>query len=339
MRKETKIGLFALITIALAIWGYQYLKGFNILSPKNRVYVVYNRVDGLRVSTPVLLNGLQVGLVADIRQDKNDLHNIIVTLELDRDIRIPKTANANIVTTSLMGGTAINIDFEGSCIDQDCILSGDTLHGNMLSLLASMADPSEVQNYVDQISGGLKSVIDTLDARLKQSREIQESVQDVRSILSNLNSVSGQLNQLLAGSVKNSVQNIEVLTGTLRKSNAQIETILHNAAALSTDLNNANLDEVAAEARQAISQLQVTLQSSQNAVSQLEGVLADVKNGQGALGMLLHDEQFAREVQLTIKHLELLLQDLRLHPERYRRILSKKKDPYTKPDNDPGMEN
>ena len=80
MRKETKIGLFALITLALAIWGFQYLKGFNILSPKNTVKVVYERVDGLRISTPVLLNGLQVGLVADIRQDKEDLHQILVTL-------------------------------------------------------------------------------------------------------------------------------------------------------------------------------------------------------------------------------------------------------------------
>ena len=55
--------------------------------------------------------------------------------------------------------------------------------------------------------------------------------------------------------------------------------------------------------------------------------------------MLLSDQQFAKEVQLTVKHLELLLQDVRLHPERYRRILSKKKDPYSKPAEDPGIEN
>ncbi len=339
MRKETKIGLFALITLALAIWGYQYLKGFNILSPKNSIHVVYERVDGLRISTPVLLNGLQVGLVADIRQDKNDLHKILVTLELDQDIRIPKTAKANIVTTSLMGGNAINLEFEGSCSGDDCLQDGDVIEGRVLSLLASMADPSEVDQYVQQISVGLQSVIDTLNARLKESGEIQQSVQDVRTILANLNNTTGQLDRMMTGSVKNSVENIEALTTTLRNSNAQIETILNNAAELTTDLNNAQLDEVAAGAKEVMAQLKTTLSSSQNAVSQLESILSKVKNGEGAVGMLLSDQQFAKEVQLTVKHLELLLQDVRLHPERYRRILSKKKDPYSKPAEDPGIEN
>jgi phospholipid/cholesterol/gamma-HCH transport system substrate-binding protein len=339
MRKETKIGLFALITLALAIWGFQYLKGFNILSPKNTVKVVYERVDGLRISTPVLLNGLQVGLVADIRQDKEDLHQILVTLELDKDIRIPKTARANIITTSLMGGNAIELEFEGSCSGADCVQDGDVIEGKALSMLASMADPAEVDQYVKQISAGLTSVIDTLNSRLKDSREIQESVQDVRSILANLNNTTGQLDRMMTGSVKNSVENIEALTSTLRNSNEQIKTILDNAAGLTTDLNNANLDEVASDAKEVMAQLKTTLQSSQNAVNQLEGMLAKVKNGEGAVGMLLNDEKFAKEVQLTVKHLELLLQDVRLHPERYRRILSKKKDPYTKPVEDPGIGN
>lgn len=338
MRKETRIGLFALITLALAIWGFQYLKGFNILSPKNTVKVVYERVDGLRISTPVLLNGLQVGLVADIRQNKKDLSKILVTLELDKDLRIPKSTKANIVTTSLMGGNAIELEFEGTCSGDDCLQDGDVIEGKALSLLASMADPAEVNQYVRQINAGLQSVIDTLNTRLKDSREIQESVQDVRSILNNLNNTTGQLDRMMAGSVKKSVENIEVLTTTLRNSNAQIETILNNAAGLTTDLNNANLDEVAADAKAVMAQLQNTLQSSQNAVNQLEGMLAKVKNGEGAVGMLLNDQEFAKEVQLTVKHLELLLQDVRLHPERYRRILSKKKDPYTKPAEDPGIE-
>ena len=73
MRKETKIGLFAIITIALALWGYNYLRGFNVLAKTTVIYAVFEDVSGLRISSPVRINGLQVGLVADFAQVDNDL--------------------------------------------------------------------------------------------------------------------------------------------------------------------------------------------------------------------------------------------------------------------------
>ncbi|GIV32039.1 MAG: organic solvent ABC transporter substrate-binding protein [Saprospiraceae bacterium] len=339
MRKETKIGLFALITIALAIWGYNYLKGFNLLSPKTTVFVEYQRVDGLRISTPVLLNGLQVGLVADIRQDKNDLSKIRVTLELDREVRIPKTATANIISTSLMGGTAVELEFKGTCSGNDCLQNGDTIQGTTKSLLASMADPEEVNQYVQRLNQGLQQVLDTLSQRLKQSEEIQQSVNDVRGILENLHRTSSRLDALMNGSVNRSMQNIEVITTTLRNSNEQIKTILDNAAALSTDLQNAEIDQLAAETRQTVSQLRQMLSTGEKALADLEKTLSGINGGQGAVAMLLHDPAFAKELQLTVEHLQLLLQDIRLHPERYRRILSKKQMPYNAPAQDPGLKN
>jgi phospholipid/cholesterol/gamma-HCH transport system substrate-binding protein len=339
MRKETKIGIFAIVTIALAIWGYKYLKGFNILSPKTTVYALYDRVDGLRQSTPIYINGLEVGLVANIRQAQKDLQSIRVTMEIDDEVKIPKDAVAEIVTTSLMGGTAINLVYDSPC-SEDCVANGDYIKGVARGMLASLATPDELKSYVDELNKGLKGVLDTLSERLSQSRELNESVTDVRAILTNLRSTTGKLDHIMTGSasaIEGSLTNIESITGNLKESNEQIKNILANAEALTNDLKGANMDELAGEAKKTMQKLQATLTTSEKAIGDLESILTNVKDGNGAIGMMLNDPAFANEMQLTVKHLELLLQDIRLHPERYRRILSKKYKPYVQENKDPGL--
>ncbi|MFQ5446666.1 MAG: MlaD family protein [Saprospiraceae bacterium] len=339
MRKETKIGIFAVITIALAIWGYEYLKGFNLLSPKTTVYALYDRVDGLRQSTPIYINGLEVGLVASIKQSREDLQQIRVTMEINDDVRIPKDAVAEIVSLSLMGSTAINLVYDSPC-EGDCVKDGDYIKGVAKGMLASFASPEDIRGYVDELNQGLRGVLDTLSARLAESGELNQSVSDVRVILTNLRSTTSQLDNIMAGSagtIKGTLANIESITGNLKESNEQIKNILGNAEALSNDLKEADMSELASEAKKSMQKLQTTLASSEKAIGDLQSILTNVKDGNGAIGMMLSDPAFAKDVQLTVKHLELLLQDVRLHPERYRRILSKKYKPYEKEGSDPGL--
>ena len=331
MRKETKIAIFTIATVALAIWGYKYLRGFNLLSKKTTVYAVYERVDGLRISTPVYIHGLEVGLVADLAQQKGDLNKIVVEMQIDRDIKIPKTARAEIVTTSLMGGSAINLVFEGTCSGDDCVQSGGYINGLTKGLLASFATPDEVQVYVNELNKGLRDVLDTLSNRLTESKELNQSVQDVRAILTNLKSTTGRLDGVMArssGSIEGSLKNIEAITGTLRESNQQIKNILANAEAVSTDLKDADMKGLVGETKQTMQKLQSTLASSDKAIADLSALLQSLKSGDGTVAMLLNDKEFADNLEQTVKNLDLLLRDIRLHPERYRRILSKKKLEY-----------
>ena len=68
MSRETKIGILAVITIALSIWGYKFIKGKNILSTSQTFYIDFDNVLGLKPSTPVTVRGLQVGSVIDVYQ-------------------------------------------------------------------------------------------------------------------------------------------------------------------------------------------------------------------------------------------------------------------------------
>ena len=87
MSNETKVGILAVVAIALFIFGYNFLKGLNLLTTSNILYANYDNVSSLTVSSPVFINGLQVGVVKDI-YFKDDLQTIEVEMNIENDYRI-----------------------------------------------------------------------------------------------------------------------------------------------------------------------------------------------------------------------------------------------------------
>lgn len=334
MRKETKIGLFAIITIAAALWGYQYLRGFNVLAKTTVLHAVFEDVTGLRVSSPVRINGLQVGLVSDFGQVDNDLSKIKVTFNLDDGIMVPKNAKAELVG-SVMGNTEILLTYEGNCSGSSCAQSGDYITGATRSMLSSYTSPEEIGKYMEEVSGGLNSVIDTLNQRLANSEDLQKSVDDAKVILANLKSTTGRIDRLMgksSSSIEGSLKNVESITGNLEANNQKISGIIASAEKLSKELEAIDMKGLTGDVQKTMTQLQSTLASSEKAIQDLGTLLKSMnEGGKGAVAMLLHDKAFAGNLQATVKDLDLLLEDLRLHPERYRRILSKKKMPYVPP--------
>ena len=63
----------------------------------------------------------------------------------------------------------------------------------------------------------------------------------------------------------------------------------------------------------------------------MKSLLVNLDNGKGTLGKLLNDEGLYDNLEAASKELQLLLLDIKLHPARYRRILSKREIPYQEP--------
>ena len=59
------------------------------------------------------------------------------------------------------------------------------------------------------------------------------------------------------------------------------------------------------------------------------GLLNAMNNGEGSMGKLMKDEALYNNIEGATKELEELLRDIKLHPKRYFRILSKKEIPYS----------
>lgn len=334
--RETKIGLLAAAALAVLIWGYQFLKGRNILQRSQIFISEYNNVDELKKSNPILIRGFQVGIVTTVYLNPNDLNKIIVEMDVRRDVKVPEGTVAEIQTTSMMGGRAIELVFPPECASGDCPSSGKYLVGRTQGFLNSMVGTDNVGTYLDILETRLTALTDTLISRFSDNPDLAKGSKDVKSILANLNSATGRIDRLLATSVQSNLDNAASITGNLKDNNDKIRQIMDNLAAVSEDLKKNN---VVGNVNSTVDDLKVTLSQIDEAVRSLSGVLAKVQEGQGTLGLLVNDKAMYEQLNQTLLNVELLTQDMRLNPKRYTTVLSKKSKPYEPPKSDPGTDN
>ena len=124
--KEYKIGIVVTAAIAVSIWGFNFLKGFNLFSHQYELYAVYPKIDGLIEANPLLINGYKVGQINKISltPDNNGSYKVLVKFLLTEDVKIPKHSIARAISSDLLGSKAVEIIYSNS---PEFVESGDTL--------------------------------------------------------------------------------------------------------------------------------------------------------------------------------------------------------------------
>ncbi len=288
IRKEYKTAAFVLLAIALFIWGFNFLKGKDILKKYNIYYAVFDNVDGIDNSTPVKLKGLPVGSIQSMDFRTTD-RKIVVAMNIDRDYFIPKDSRVKISGSGILGGKNLEIELGYS---PEPAPSGDTLQsvtsGGLTEMMGSAQEQLEnLINNTNRFLMNLNSVIDTTNRR-----NLAASLENINRLSAELNSLTVETRQLLA-------QNKHLLHRTLR-----------------------NLDQSSAELNKFSSQLAQShvdqlVQNLTESSVRLNKILKNLEQGKGSMGKLMTDEQLYRELNRTLQSLDALLRDLKAHPKRY----------------------
>jgi phospholipid/cholesterol/gamma-HCH transport system substrate-binding protein len=344
---ETKIALLAIAAVAIGIWGFKFLKGQNVLTLSNDFFVRYDNVQDLRVSAPVFIRGLQVGSIKKIYIDPQNGRSIIVVINIDGEFDVPKNALATITSPSFMGGRAIELEYERACTD-DCAKSGDYLQGNTRSFLEGIIHPGEIDVYAERIRKGLTINIDSLAKANPES--FAGTFEALDNSLKNIEMLTHRLDRLLAANERSlslTVDNAAALTGAFNTNMDEINSILTNLDTLSRQLKNAGFDQSSQKAGRtldsltaSLSDLRHTLSAATTTVSRVDTLAQNLLQGKGTAGKLLTDEVVAEDLERTLRHTQLLLQDFRLNPKRYTTVKLKvfgknKTKGYETPYNDP----
>jgi phospholipid/cholesterol/gamma-HCH transport system substrate-binding protein len=121
------------------------------------------------------------------------------------------------------------------------------------------------------------------------------------------------------------------MSGFKKTSQGLNDLILDNKASLNNTFSNfdkassnlVNLTDslASADITKMMNDLQKTLIS-------LNSLMAGLEKGEGSMGKLLKDETLYNNLEGATYEMEALLKDIKLHPKRYFRIMSKKEIPY-----------
>ncbi|OQB64755.1 MAG: mce related protein [Bacteroidetes bacterium ADurb.Bin141] len=293
---EVKVGIAVVITIAGLIWGLNYLKGTDLFATTNKYFVVYNNVNGIVKSNPVIMNGYKIGQVDKIEYTKDKSGRLVVTLKIDDNIFVPKSSNAVIVSSDLLGSKAIELEFGN---DGTPAKNGDTLVGDVESGLTEQIKP--LKNKAE----GLVTSLDSLSFALSQLLN-DNSRNSLNKTFSNLEKISSGLDQLINSEnsrLRSFITNADGVAGNLNKNSNNINDILKNVNSLSDSLSRL--------------QLNATIERLNNTVNELNSVLSKIDKGEGSLGKLVNNDSLYVNLNNASANLDKLLIDLKANPGRY----------------------
>ena len=286
IKRELKVGVFAVLVIAVAWWGIKWLGGQNVLLTNNIYYVYYDDVSGLQESSEVKLRGVKVGNVTDIVLER-DRVLVELAVETKYEDMIPSNSIAEMGAAGLMGGVEIVIKQGDSAepIANDAFLEG-RVKPDMIGMLADGGSA-----LIEELNATVESLHTMLDG----------NSETITALVANLESVTATIDKVLAsGQIQGALNNLSSFTDTLAENEARIDSML------------ANLDNFTGELAETdvVSKLTTTVES-------LNGVLAEINNQEGTVGKLLNDSELYDSLNTAGNNLGLLLEDLKANPMRY----------------------
>lgn len=312
LTREIKTAILVISTILLFIWGYSYLKGRDLLDKYRTFYVQYDNVEGLSPSASVTINGLIVGKITKITLNKST-GKLMVRLQLKTDFPISKSSKAVIYKPGFIDGKQIAI--QPNLADQSESAEGQILIGiselDLTDALKQQLVPlqakfEKVMLNADHLLTGLNNVLDN-----KGQRDLKNSLAELSQTMEQFHKASSSINTIL----DNNKGQINAVVTNLNK-------VSSNFSKISDSLDKADLGKT-------VTNLQKTLEK-------VDKIMADLQSGKGSMGKLITDEALYNNLEKTSKELELLLEDVRLHPTRYINVsvFGKKNKPYVAPAKD-----
>ena len=287
MKKEVKIGIYALL-ISLGAWaGVRFLSGADIFGRTNTYYVYYDNASGLQSAASVAIRGVKVGQVSSIQISEQDPNKVEVTLAVSKEFSIPKDSKAKIYSAGLMGGQAIEIVMGSSA---EYLEGGQTI-APMVELGMVEALSSE---FVD-IKQNLVVVMNNINTTLATLNSlVDDNSANVASAIKNLNKVLVELEE------SQIIANIDSFTGTLKNNGEKIDSIVTSVNNLTTTLDEQQMGVKLAQA-----------------VESLNLLLDKCNNSDGTVGSLLNDKELYVHLTEATDNLAELLEDLKQNPSRY----------------------
>lgn len=349
--RELRVGILVVTSVVLLAVAIFYIGGdTGFFTPKYKMTIYFHSADGLHKGALVLVNGVRIGNVSDIKLSSSDSDTnraVQVSLQLNKSYHdmIRTDTVATIGTVGVLGDQQVELT-RGSP-DKATIEDGGTLQGmdagDIKQIISNTNDvvanlgvmTSKIGALIDNINNGKgtagkflndTSIYDKLDA----------TVDEAHKLVIDAHSGNGSIGRLLSDddmyrSVKSSV---DQLNTTLVKVNTVVDKINDGNGNIAKFIND---DSLYRKADQLITTFgnvagridrgegtlgrlskEETLYNNLNTtLNKTNTLLTSVENGEGTLGKVMKDATLYNTLTQTSSELQKLMYDFRQNPKKY----------------------
>ena len=296
MRKEVKIGIFAIAMLLCAWAGIRFLSGIDLFSRNAVYYAAYNKIDGVQTASPVFIKGVKIGTVTAIHFDPSKSQDVVLELTVRRKYGIPADSEARIYSDGLMGSKAIGIDLGTSA---EMLRRGDTIRSKSgVDLMEAAGSELEfLKQKISQLTGDLSTTLNNLNSLIENNSE------NIGGTMQHLNSIAGNMDSVLSSQregLRSMLNDLSEFAAALNGNTAQIDSMVTGLGRFSTSLADSGLAENLARTS-----------------ADLNTVLERLDAGDGSMGQLLNDRELYDNLTSAGDNRSKLLADLKEHPSRY----------------------
>ncbi|MEX1192387.1 MAG: MlaD family protein [Brumimicrobium sp.] len=311
--KEFKTGLVVILSVALLIFGVNYLKGNSFFGGDDIYYAYFPTSGTLTPSSPVTLNGVEVGKVLSVdlvnpNQYVDPNKRVLVKFNVQtEDLHLAMESGIEIVPGVLSTGIQIEQNFIG---DKGFHEVGDTLNGTVSQEITEQISDQllPVKRKMEDLMTSVEGIVNSITVFWDTSAAytLDQGLNEVKIAISRFGNVAYNIDELIdeekvkLGRIFDNVENI---TENFKKTNDEIQKAVGNVTQLTDTL-------LTADFKLAIKEATTTLQT-------VNSLLEETSKGEGTLGKLLEDEQLYNELNTTNRKLQELVEDIQVHPERY----------------------
>ena len=302
---EIKTGILVIIGIGLFVFGFSYLKSNDIFVSDRTFYAVYSDVEGVVNGTPVTVNGLPVGSIQNISFHNGN--NLLVKFRVENDIEFSVNSLAQIYETGLIGGKALAIIPSND--NSRMAISNDTLKSAIAPGLTDLVNKkiTNLQVKIESMVMSADSVLYKINRVFDDStrNNLRNSVSDFNLTITDLKVTSSIIKSL----VQSNKSQVDLTIGNIAK-------ISKNLSNISSTLNDGEIDK--------------TLSNFKKSSDDLSEILKDINKGKGTIAKMINNDSLFNNLNEASKSIDLLLEDIRLNPNRYIHfsVFGKKNKPY-----------
>lgn len=277
-KMEWKVGLFVFIgLVLLAALMLNFSKGMSFFKKTYSLRLRAENAGGIKEKAAVMMSGIKVGNVADLRLNPNGF--VIIGLKIYDEYKIDRGAEFVIDALGFLGDQYIAI-----------ISTNNTGHYLTNNEEVFGESPLNLQAAMRSTAGLLQ--------------QAQATMRTLDIAVSNVN--RAVLNDTTLSSLSQAIGNIQTISSNANQTLGKIDRLVDtNAPVLSASLSNlfgfsAELKTMLATNRSEIGTAVKNLRDASVTANQL---LEDVKATNGTAGLLLRDEQMKQQIGLLVTNL------------------------------------
>lgn len=292
MKRSNEVTVGVLVTVAtiVLVLGTLWLARGGLKSG----YPLYTRFtwgQNLKQGQPVLLAGVTVGYVGDVRLAREGY--LQVMLRIDDKYTVPKGSTAVVKPIGIFGDVAVALT-PPTPVPEASYAEGDTVKPGLPS-----ADVDQIMTRVDSIGRTTALLLNAIETQVVAAGTLTELHKTVAA--------TAQLTTQLQSVLVEQNRNLNETGQAARASMARLANVVDSAQIAAT-LNNTRI------ASENTARLVANLDSSN---ARIQRILDKAENGDGSLAKLLSDSLFYNDLRRVLGTTDALLADIKANPRKY----------------------